>query len=91
LQAFSKEIELQAQEKAQEMEIVPKPWRQPIGRPQKQLQATSISGKEIKRRTLTMQKAPNHIKKDMMYLHKLVCPTSLASNICNSEKTLQSH
>jgi hypothetical protein len=32
LQTFSKEIELQAQEKAQEMETTPKPWRQPIGR-----------------------------------------------------------
>jgi hypothetical protein len=39
---------LQAQEKAQEMEIFPKPWMQLVGRPQKQLQATLISKKEIK-------------------------------------------
>jgi hypothetical protein len=40
---------LQAQEKVQEMEIAPKPYRQLVGRPQKQLQATLISKKEIKK------------------------------------------
>jgi hypothetical protein len=52
LRAFSKEIELQAQEKAQEMETIPKPWRQFIRRPRKQLQVTLISKKEIKKENI---------------------------------------
>jgi hypothetical protein len=52
LRAFSKEIELQAQEKAQEMETIPKPWRQSKRRPRKQLQVTLISKKEIKKENI---------------------------------------
>jgi hypothetical protein len=40
---------LQAQEKAQEMKIALKPWRQLVGRQHKQLQASLISIKEIKK------------------------------------------
>jgi hypothetical protein len=32
------------------METAPKPWRQLVGRPQKQLQATLIFKKEIKKK-----------------------------------------
>ncbi len=32
LEAFSKDIKLQAQEKTQEMETTPQPWRRLVGR-----------------------------------------------------------
>jgi hypothetical protein len=55
---------LQAQEKAQEMEIAPMPKRQLVGRPQKQLQATFDFKKGNKK------ESTNNAKSSKSYIQK---------------------
>jgi hypothetical protein len=74
------------------MDTTPQPWRRLVGMPWKQLQATLILEKEIKKKnTDDVESSKSIKKKGMKYLHKLICLVSLAFNLCNNEKTSQFH